>query len=70
MLNKSHKSSRSKDQLADFERLILQAKLSVKDFIAFCKSKEFDHFDEAMNAMPSQNANGQFGKILTVRNND
>lgn len=39
----------SESQRNQLVQLAFQAKLSVKDFIAFCKSKEFDYFDERMD---------------------
>jgi hypothetical protein len=39
------------NQLSADKNLILEAKLSVKDYIAFCKSKEFEYLDGALNTV-------------------
>ncbi len=61
-------SNLTESQLAGLSHLILAAKLSVKDFIAFCKSKEFEYFDEALNAVPASSPKEEFEKIFTVGN--
>ena len=40
------KSALSKTQKKELSDLNFKAKLSVKDFIAFCESKAFDHADQ------------------------
>lgn len=57
----------SSSQLANVENLTLQAQLSIKDFIAFCKSREFEYLDEALNATPASATKEQFEKIFTLK---
>ena len=46
-------------RLIELDSLTFQAKLSTKDFIAFCNSMEFEYFDEALNA-PIDSTKNQF----------
>lgn len=44
----------TKDQALALDELLLRARLSVKDFIAFCRSKEFEHHDKALKMTSPQ----------------
>jgi hypothetical protein len=59
------KSNLTKSQLTELESLTFQAKLSLKDFIAFCKSAAFEHLNEALNATPAGSPKEQFEKVFT-----
>ena len=50
------------DQLSADKNLISKAKLSVKDFIAFCRSEEFEFHEADIPTAPSNEAK----KVLTV----
>lgn len=52
------------DEFRRLEQLTFQAQLSIKDFIAFCKSNEFEFFNEAINAVPADGGKKQFEKLL------
>jgi hypothetical protein len=60
------KSNLTKNQLTQLESLIFQVQLSVKDFIAFCKSAAFEHFDKALNDTPHGSSKEQFEKVFTL----
>lgn len=56
----------TENQIIELNRLVFQAKLSTKDFIAFCKSKEFEYFDEELNATPPYSSKNQLEKVFTA----
>ena len=56
----------TENQLIELNRLTFQAKLSTKDFIAFCKSAAFEYFDEALNVTPPSSSKNQLEKVFTA----
>ncbi len=56
----------SKSQLTNLEDLTFQAKISVKDFIAYCKSAAFEHLDKTLNDIPPSSPEGEFEKVFTL----
>ncbi len=65
---KIQRAGLTKSQFLNFEHLIFQAKLSIKDFIAFCKSKEFDYFDKVLKTKQPTSTGSQLVKITNNKN--